>query len=112
MYTFAMAKTLPTGVTEVGIKELRADLSAWVQRVAAGERVVITAHRKPVARLTPYTGVTGLERMIAEGRVRLPTNPKRPASDFEKTPRKGNVSDIVIEQRRERDRSLRHLGAD
>lgn len=94
----SMSKTLPTGATEVGIKELRADLSAWLDRVRDGAQIIVTSHGKPVARLNPYVQ-TGLERLIAEGKVRLPTSPKTPA-DAKGVRVKANVSDLVSEQRR------------
>lgn len=75
-----MAKTLPDGETEVGVKQLRADLSAWLQRVREGTPVIVTDRGRPVARLIPIDAPTGLERLIAEGRVRLPLAPKRPGS--------------------------------
>jgi hypothetical protein len=40
----------------------------------------------------------GLERLIAEGRVRLPTDPKRPG-DADGVPVRGSVSDLVSSQR-------------
>lgn len=96
----SMAKTLPTGAVEIGIKELRADLSAWLDRVREGTQIIVTDRGKPVARLSPYGFPTGLEKLIAEGRVRLPTSPKRPAGAEKPVPVKGSVSDLVAEQRR------------
>jgi prevent-host-death family protein len=94
----AMAKKLPTGSDEVGVKELRADLSAWLQRVREGAVVIVTDRGTPVARLSPYGAPSGLERLIAEGRVRLPTTPKQPA-DAKGIPVEGNASELVSEQR-------------
>lgn len=37
----------------VGIRELKQHLSAYVARARAGETVIITDHGKPVARLEP-----------------------------------------------------------
>ena len=95
----AMAKTLPSGAIEVGVKELRADLSTWLQRVREGAQIVVTDRGIPVAHLSPYGTPAGLERLIAEGRVRLPTRPKQPADD-KGLPVKGSVSELVSEQRR------------
>jgi len=39
--------------TTVGIRELKNNLSAFVRRAAGGEVVVVTAHGRPVARLSP-----------------------------------------------------------
>ncbi len=52
---------------EVGIRELKAKLSAYVRRASAGERIVVTDRGKPVARLTPLATPTGVERGIEEG---------------------------------------------
>lgn len=94
-----MVKALPPRRMEVGVKELRADLSAWLRRVGEGAEVVVTDRGTPVARLTPYGAPTGLERLIAEGRVRLPTDPKRPP-DAGGVPVRGSVADLVSRQRR------------
>lgn len=39
--------------TRVGIRELRANLSEYLDRVAAGERVIVTHHGWDVAVLAP-----------------------------------------------------------
>ena len=95
----AMVKARHEGGHEVGVRELRADLSRWLARVEAGEEVVVTDRDRPVARLSPYRATSGLDDLIARGVVRLPTKPKRPASAFKKVKAKGSVSDIVSEQR-------------
>jgi prevent-host-death family protein len=38
---------------EVGVRELRSHLSAHLQRVKAGQTVVVTEHGRPVAKLIP-----------------------------------------------------------
>jgi prevent-host-death family protein len=93
-----MTKALPAGSTEVGVKELRADLSAWLRRVGEGLEVVVTDRGTPVARLSPYGAPSGLDRLIAEGRVRLPSAPKRLA-DPQGIPVRGSVSELVIRDR-------------
>ncbi len=80
VYTVRMVKALPDDATGVGVKELRADLSAWLQRVREGASIVVTDRGVPVARLTPVASPTGLERLAAEGRVRLPVDAKRPGA--------------------------------
>jgi len=54
---------------EVGIRELRNQLSKWVARVREGEEVVITDRGKPVARLVPAHGESHYERLVREGRI-------------------------------------------
>jgi prevent-host-death family protein len=58
---------------EVGIAELRQNLSRYLRRVEAGERLVVTDRNKPVAELGPPAAAgSGLDRLIAEGRVSRP----------------------------------------
>lgn len=53
---------------QVGIRELRQDLSRYLRRVRAGERLVVTERRQPVAVLSPWVDDTDpLERMIGQG---------------------------------------------
>ena len=58
----------------VGVAELRQNLSRFLQRVALGERIVVTDHNRPVAELgpPPSTG-SALDRLVVEGRVARPT---------------------------------------
>jgi prevent-host-death family protein len=59
----------------VGVRELQANLSAFLDRVKAGEEIVITERGKRVARLV---GPSKVDQLIAEGRVRPAKKPKRP----------------------------------
>jgi len=59
----------------VGVRGLRENLSAYLDRVKAGEEVVITERGKRVARIV---GPSKLDRLIAEGRVRPARNRRRP----------------------------------
>ncbi|MHB8695251.1 MAG: type II toxin-antitoxin system Phd/YefM family antitoxin [Solirubrobacteraceae bacterium] len=84
---------------EVGIRELRADLSRWVKRVHEGEEVVVTDRGKAVARLVPVAGERTIDRLIREGLVTPAPRPWRG-----KLPRPiegaGPLSDIVLDDRR------------
>jgi prevent-host-death family protein len=83
---------------EVGIRELRADLSRYIRRVHDGEDIVVTDRGVPVARIVPMNGQRKIDRLIAAGLV-LPTpKPKGPPPRPIKTD--GTVSDLVAEQRR------------
>jgi prevent-host-death family protein len=57
----------------VGVAELRQNLSIYLRRAAAGERLVVTDRNRPVAELgpPPTTGAS-LDRLIAEGRIARP----------------------------------------
>lgn len=85
---------------EVGIRELRDHLSAWLDAVASGREITVTDRGKPVARIVPVAGRTKLEQLIAEGKVRPPLRPARPASSLPLIEVEGSVSEFVIEQRK------------
>jgi prevent-host-death family protein len=56
---------------QVGIRELRQNLSVYVRRVKAGETLEVTEQNRPVARLTPLPKepMSVRDRLIAEGRL-------------------------------------------
>ena len=89
----------------VGVRELRAHLSAYLRAVARGESVTIGDRRhQPIARLVPVERSPErehLERLAHEGRIHLGTGEK-PGRFPGVKPRKGArlASDIVIEDRR------------
>lgn len=54
----------------MGIRELRAELAAAVQRAHAGERTVVTSHGRPVAQLGPLDeSAPDLDRLVTAGAV-------------------------------------------
>jgi prevent-host-death family protein len=55
----------------VGVRELRQNLSVYLDRVKAGETLEVTEHGHPVAQLRPRTAdvLSPLDRLIAEGRA-------------------------------------------
>lgn len=54
----------------IGARELRQNLSAVLERVKKGERIVITSRNRPVAELGPLGGRGGtLAQLIAEGKA-------------------------------------------
>ena len=57
---------------EVGVRELKAKLSQYVSRAAAGESVVVTDRGTPVARLVAFGEDASLERGIEEGWIEAP----------------------------------------
>lgn len=64
----------------VGVAELRQNLSVYLRRVEKGERLVVTDRNRPVAELgpAPSTG-SGLDRLVAEGKVSRPRRSSLPA---------------------------------
>lgn len=57
---------------KVGIAELRQNLSVYLRRVGAGERLIVTDRNRPVAQLGPVPGSADMDRLIAEGQVSPP----------------------------------------
>lgn len=84
---------------DVGIRELRADLSRYVKRVRAGEEIVVTDRGKAVARLLPVAGERTIDRLIREGRI-IPARNKGPRSRAEPIDGAGPLSDLVLRDRR------------
>lgn len=79
----------------VGVRELRQNLSVYLDRVKAGETLEVTEHGHSVARLTPNPArpLSILDQMIADGRAQPakgdhrtlpppPTIPGRPLSEI------------------------------
>lgn len=66
---------------QVGVRELRQNLSVYLDRVKAGESLEVTERGQPVASLAPLSRkpMSILDRLIAEGRA---------------TPAKGNLADL------------------
>ena len=57
---------------EVGVRELKAKLSEYIGRAAAGEAVVVTDRGTPVARLVGLDQDSAIRRGVEEGWVEPP----------------------------------------
>jgi prevent-host-death family protein len=85
---------------DVAVTDLRAHLSEWLERVRAGDEVVVTDRGVPVARLMGMTATSTLQRLAAEGVIGH-ASAQRPAASGRRRPRpRRPVSGIVSEQRR------------
>lgn len=62
-------------MSEVGIRELRQNLSVYLDRVKEGESLRVTEYGRTVALLTPLPkkDMNVFERMVAEGKAIAPT---------------------------------------
>jgi len=61
------------GWDQVGVRELRQNLSRYLRRVASGERLVVTERGKAVAVLAPLSESSSTpQRLVASGRARPP----------------------------------------
>ncbi len=84
---------------EAGIRQLRDNLSRYIELVRDGAEVTVTEHGRAVARLVPLDQPRPLDRLISEGLVQPRQAPKRPRRRRPVKAR-GTVSDLVAEQRR------------
>ena len=86
----------------MGVRELRQNLSKYLERIKRGERLEVTEHGRPVAVLAPLPPAEGaLARLVAAGRVKPHTRdldallpPKGPVST--------TLSRALAEQRADR----------
>ena len=85
---------------DVGIRELRNNLSKLLERVQQGEHLVVTDRGRPVARLSPVEEMDALAKLVAEGLIKPAAEPKRPAASIPRVKARGSVSDLVADQRR------------
>ena len=84
----------------VGVRELRQNLSIYLDRVKQGEVLTVTEHGLDVALLRPLPPSTDIvSRLIAEGRAKRPTRSldalPRPLKSRMKKP----LSQILLEMR-------------
>ena len=91
----------------VGVRELRQNLSVYLDRVKTGETLKVTEHGHVVALLSPLPAekMTPLEQMVAEGRATAPTVPLREIVARPRIPmRPGDrpSEEIISEMREER----------
>jgi prevent-host-death family protein len=101
-----MAEERHPSPPRVGVRELRQNLSIYLDRVKAGERLEVTERGRPVALLVPLPpNGDSLAQMIADGRVipatgdlgeYLRTHPPLPPLPGKKT-----LTEILLEMRDE-----------
>lgn len=86
-------------MAEAGIRDLRDHLSRHLERVRAGEELLITDRGRPIARLVPVESENTFDRLVAEGLVTpaVSRGRDRPTTPVAAT---GPVSELVAEQRR------------
>ena len=81
------------------MRDLKNNLSRYLDQVARGDEVIVTLHGKPVARLSQIDRETDrLAELVAEGLARPPVTAERRLPTLVKAV--GTVSDLVAEQRR------------
>jgi prevent-host-death family protein len=82
---------------EVGIRELKNHLSRYLDRVRAGDELVVTDRGRAIARVVPLADERVLDRLVAEGVVTPARREKRRAT--RPLHSAGSVSDLVGQRR-------------
>ena len=91
---------MATSRVEVGVRDLKNNLSRYLGRVQDGEEVIVTDRGRPVARLAALDHDTDrLVDLVAAGIVRPAKRHDRRAPAHRVRP-KGSVGDLVADQRR------------
>ena len=85
---------------EVSIREFKSHLSSYLARVESGEVLVVTSHKRPVARIsqlgsTPHPGIAAL---LASGEAEWQGG-KPAGARIKLVPQGKSLSDMVIEDR-------------
>jgi prevent-host-death family protein len=95
------------GVDDVGVRELRQNLSVYLRRIAQGETLRVTEHGHPVALLTPIpnSGDPVLDDLEAQGLLERPKVRRRPLPPpVPLEPGEPTLSEILQQMRDEDDR--------
>jgi prevent-host-death family protein len=101
-YNQGMAKATSAPAASVGVRDLKNGLSAHLDRVKAGEEIIVTEHGRPIARLIAVGAeVDRMTALVDAGIVRPPTATTRrlPARRVRLTDG-GSVDDEIADQRR------------
>ena len=84
----------------MGVRDLRDHLSAYLERVKAGETITVTEHGRPIARLVRDEPPSArLLELAAQGRVTLATKPFTAWEDIPRVPFDGSIQDLMDEIR-------------
>lgn len=83
-------------MVDVGVRELRGNLSGYLEDVQRGIELTVTVHGRPVARSVP-AGERAFDRLIREGWIAPASKPRMPIP--KPIHAQGTVSDLVSEQR-------------
>lgn len=84
---------------DVGVRELKQNLSSYLDRAASGERILVTDRGRPRALIVPLPGGDNLQRGIEEGWITPPpVAGDLPAAPTRATAR-ARTEDVVAEDR-------------
>ncbi len=92
----------PASGARVGVRELRQNLSIYLDRVKRGEALTVTEHGQVVAVLAPSSrALSPVEQLIAEGRATPASRSLRSLPPPRRTRGESRPSEAVISEMRE-----------
>ena len=94
-----MPKAPHRSAREVGIRELRDNLSRFLDEVQAGRELIVTDRGRPVARIVGTPGESWVDELVAAGIVTLPER-QLDLSSFGRVDATGDLMEFVFDQRR------------
>jgi prevent-host-death family protein len=98
-YTSSMPKTPHRRSREVGVRELRNNLSRFLDEVRGGRELIVTERGRPVARIVGTSGEAWLDQLVTAGIVTLPERDLDLAS-FGRVRADCDLMEFVFDQRR------------
>ncbi|MEZ5382734.1 MAG: type II toxin-antitoxin system prevent-host-death family antitoxin [Microthrixaceae bacterium] len=81
----------------VGVRDLKTNLSAYLKQAIAGQDIVVTDHGRPIVRLSAYVADNGIDRGIAEGWIEAPRRSRLPPASPARSDR--SSLDVLAEDR-------------
>lgn len=88
-------------MTETGIRELKAHLSAYLRQVEAGKTIVITKRGRPIGRIVPLAQSTEsrLEALDQAGLIAWNQETLKPQAPVAQTRGDRTVAELLLEDR-------------
>jgi prevent-host-death family protein len=83
---------------EVGVRELKNNLSRYLAKVGTGDEVIVTDRGRAIAKITPIGTERTLDRLIAQGIVASASVTKKAAPSKRVRPTQA-VSPLIADQR-------------
>jgi prevent-host-death family protein len=81
---------------DVGVRELKARLSEYLEKARAGEVISVTSRGRRIAQIVPAAGASNVERGLAEGWItRVEEHPPRPTVRYKPRPGSPTTTELI-----------------
>jgi len=86
---------------KASIRELKSNLSKYLQQVQQGTAIIITKHGKPIARIIPETtsAQQRMQSLVLSGMISWNGQKPQPREPIVKNLASGNIADLISEDR-------------